>query len=85
MTLIMMFRLELVTAFSYMRAFPEFYITHGILALIQNGISFGDNLVVCGSDSSMDERKPAPRRKLWEMANWFDDVFSNEGERDCIN
>lgn len=38
-----------------------------------------------GSDSSMDERKPAPRRKLWEMGNWFDDVFSNEGERDCIN
>lgn len=63
----MMFRLKLITASSYMEAFPAFYITHGILALIQNGISFGENLVVHGSDSSMDERKPASRRKLWEM------------------
>lgn len=39
MTLIMMFRLELITASSYMGAFPALYITHGMLALIQNGIS----------------------------------------------
>lgn len=67
----MMFRLELITSSSYMGVFPVFHVTHGIPALIQNGISFGENLVVHGRDSSTLRESQYLEEKYGKLGNYL--------------